>query len=76
MEFSRTELALLRLPGPLQLVGADLSHAPLMGAVLDHANLRAANLSGARVTHSQLDQAQSLAGATLPDHGARWAPDA
>lgn len=76
MEFSRTELTLLCLPGPLQLVGADLSHAPLKGAVLDHANLREANLSGAQVTQSQLDQPQSLAGATLPDDEAQSAPEA
>ena len=54
------------------LRGADLALADLRGADLTGANLRGAFLLGAdlgeaRVTNEQLNDARSLAGATLPD---------
>jgi uncharacterized protein YjbI with pentapeptide repeats len=59
------------------LSGADLSGADLSGANLDGddlrdadlsgANLSGARLQGAKVTEDQLAQAESLAGATMPD---------
>ena len=60
-----------------RLVGCDLSSADLSGSNLSGADLSDANLSGAdlseanlsetKISRDQLSQAQSLAGATLPD---------
>ena len=50
------------------LIGTDLSGANLKGANLGRANLKGANLSRARgTTPEQLDKAESLEGATMPD---------
>lgn len=59
------------------LSDADLSGANLSGVLLEVADLRGADLSGAdlsgarllsaKVTEAQLEQAESLAGATMPD---------
>jgi hypothetical protein len=45
----------------------NLSSASLSGADLRFADLRGADLSDARVSNEQLDQADSLEGATMPD---------
>jgi uncharacterized protein YjbI with pentapeptide repeats len=49
------------------LQGADLSGANLQRAILHDANLEGANLQGAQVTDEQLEKAETLAGATMPD---------
>ena len=49
------------------LYGTDLSGANLKGAHLGRANLKGANLNKAWVTREQLDRAESLEGATMPD---------
>lgn len=49
------------------LSGADLSEADLSGADLHGARLGGANMRNAVVTKEQLDTAQSLKGATMPD---------
>jgi uncharacterized protein YjbI with pentapeptide repeats len=46
---------------------ANLSGANLKGAHLGRANLKGANLNKAWVTREQLDRAESLEGATMPD---------
>lgn len=60
-DLSYADLAVTSLKGAI-LRGADLSYADLSGA-----SLRGANLSGALVSQEQLAQAESLAGATMPD---------
>ena len=49
------------------LGNADLRGANLSGADLSNANLSNANLKGANITEEQLDQAESLEGATMPN---------
>jgi uncharacterized protein YjbI with pentapeptide repeats len=50
------------------LIGADLRNADLSDVFLPNANLSSANMSSARgITEAQLQQAKSLAGATMPD---------
>ena len=46
---------------------ADLVDAQMERAVLNGAKLVQANLKNARVDDSQLDQAGSMSGATMPD---------
>ena len=65
------DLSDARLPG-VKLFGArlskaNLSRATLEGAVLEGADLSGANLLGASVTTEQLEKANSLQGATMPD---------
>ena len=49
------------------LTGANLTNADLTGANLTNADLTGANLYHAKVSSAQLAEAQSLAGAILPD---------
>lgn len=51
----------------VNLTGVNLTGARLIGAKLTGANLSDAKLTGAAVTKEQLDQAQSLTGAIMPD---------
>jgi uncharacterized protein YjbI with pentapeptide repeats len=64
-------LTLANLRGAILLAanleGVSLVMADLVGADLQGVNLESANLEGAAVSAEQLTQAQSLAGATLPD---------
>jgi uncharacterized protein YjbI with pentapeptide repeats len=65
-DLSETQLAHADLGGA-DLRGADLRGADLNGADLRNADLLGADLSTAQVTQEQLDQANSLKGATMPD---------
>jgi hypothetical protein len=65
-DLSETRLAHADLLGT-DLGGADLRGANLNGADLRDADLLRADLSTAQVTQEQLDQAESLKGATMPD---------
>ena len=52
----------------VDLAGTNLTGANLAGADLTGANLSRADMSSARgITEAQLQQAKSLAGATMPD---------
>lgn len=53
--------------GHSHMGGATLDNANLRGADLEGADLSEANLFGARVTDEQLNQVESLEGATLPN---------
>ena len=65
-DLSETRLAHADLDST-DLDGADLRGADLNGADLGDADLLSADLSTAQVTQKQLDQAESLQGATMPD---------
>jgi uncharacterized protein YjbI with pentapeptide repeats len=53
--------------GDADLSDADLRRANLRGAYLGGADLRGANLAHAKVLQEQLEKAESLEGATMPD---------
>jgi uncharacterized protein YjbI with pentapeptide repeats len=53
--------------GSARLEGAELQRANLTGANLEGANLQDANCEGAIVSNNQLETAQSLKGAIMPD---------
>jgi hypothetical protein len=53
----------------VNLSNADLSSANLEGDNLRNADLSGANLLSAKVTEDQLEQAKSLADATMPHRG-------
>jgi hypothetical protein len=65
-DLSGTQLAHADLDDT-DLDGADLRGANLNGADLGDADLLSADLSTAQVTQEQLDKAESLKGATMPD---------